>query len=643
MAVRTVEFKVSESGILPSSQQFGGVQGEHRATCVSFTLEEDLFNKISASADGNRVVCRFDAYDGAGGFKSTEPIELVNEPLVFYLDEWQTRFGGNVSVFLVITEIEGDSTKIKGNSTEIKDYLTEMELYSFPAVLRLKNRPDGEAVDGGNYESVSTLAESAKNSAKNAQESAEAAAESLDELLASVPKVDVLEVTDGVEIKVTEKDEVSVAKVSNGKDGADGKDGKDADLSLVANALKGSASGQGFVVAKDVSPLEHEVKVQLSNSSGGGEESVSQTATLNGTMRELLLDEPSSKVHVKFEQVDTYCDGAIVPLVDGEDLKAVADVIVSPAYWYSEQLTLLDITYTITDSTLEWKGTYTSLTDTEAEPEEISGSYTLSSSGQKIIGFYQIYEEPEDNPHYSYGGEYAENSLDIIVSVLANSFSGVAVTVGGKNLLNLEGRSVVNFGGWDATNKRQYQGGKGIILGYAANNYYNGGGNNPIYSVTSNEIRYTLTMGAYGIGVDVKLKPNTEYKLSCSAYYGWAMTLIEFDAEGNFLGTMKNGKTRAETDWGLVYISSSAKGEVVYLTNPQLEYGTVKSEYEPYIEPATYTANADGSVDGVKSIYPSTSVSVEDASTVVNIEYNRDINKAFAELQAAVISLGGNV
>lgn len=78
-------------------------------------------------------------------------------------------------------------------------------------------------------------------------------------------------------------------------------------------------------------------------------------------------------------------------------------------------------------------------------------------------------------------------------------------------------------------------------------------------------------------------------------------------------------------------------------TNPQLEYGTVASEYEPYIEPVTYTANADGSVDGVKSIYPSTSVSVEDASTVVSIEYNRDINKAFAELSAAIISLGGNV
>lgn len=391
---------------------------------------------------------------------------------------------------------------------------------------------------------------------------------------------------------------------------------------IFANALKGSASGQGYVVVKDVSPLEHEIKVQLSNSSGGGEESVSQTATLNGTMRELLLDEPSSKVHVKFEQVDTYCDGAIVPLVDGEDLKAVSEVIFTPAYWYGEQLTLLDITYTITDSTLEWKGTYTSLTNTEAEPEDISGNYTLSSSGQKIIGFYQIYDSPEDNPDHSDGGEYMENSLDIIVSVLANSFSGVAVTVGGKNLFNLETlvQKVLNKeGSW---NKSSY---------------------------------YV---------VSIPFKPNTKYYLKCNGTRTTegGVTIVSVKYEVNT--SIQDAVGIANTTWGAeravttdetgnIYFGFAGTGAVVPSENIvrtqfeaamlQIEEGATATEYEPYIEPVIYTANADGSVDGVKSIYPSTSVSVEDASTVVNIEYNRDINKAFAELQAAVISLGGNV
>lgn len=612
MAVRTVEFKVSESGILPSSQQFGGVQGEHRATCVSFTLEEDLFNKISASSGGNRVVYRFDAYDGAGGVRSTEPLDLVDGALEFYLEEWQTRFGGNVSVFLVITEIKDDST--------------EMELYSFPAVLRLKNRPDGEAVDGENYESVSTLAESAKNSAKNAFESAEAASESLDELLASVPRVDVLEVSDGVEITVTEKNKVSVAKVRNGKDGADGKDGKDADLSPVANALKGSASGQGYVVAKDVSPLEHKVKMQLSNSSGGGVESVSQTATLNGTTRELLLDEPSSKVHVKFEQVDTYCDGAIVPLVDGEDLKAVSEVIFTPAsFTYGEDQAIVDIVYTISGDVLSWKGTASAVWSENTW--DISGSYTLSSSGQKIIGFYQIYDRPEDNPDYSDGGEM-ENTLDIIVSVYKGSFLGVPVTVGGKNLFDVTKNCAVD--NISSSNSVTYDG--DIIT----TNFKSG------LLYINNKKKVVYPAGTYILTV-FPMSENVSMSFWTYDSNGGSEKFLTNANNINNINTPTSSKPFTIDYDFAIGISGNNTSYGTHSFKIQVERGTSASEFEPYVEPVTYTANADGSVDGVKSVYPSTSVSVEDASTVVSIEYNRDINKAFAELSAAIISLGGNV
>ncbi len=636
MAVRTVEFRVSESGILPSSQQFGGVQGEHRATVLVFTLEDDLFEKISASAEGNRVVYRFEAYDGAGGVRATEPLDLVDGALQFYLEEWQTRFGGNVSVFLVITEVMNDST--------------EMELYSFPAVLRLKSRPDGEAVEGENYESVSTLVESAKNSAKNARESAEAATESLDELLASVPDVDVLEVSDGVEITVTEKDKVSVAKVRNGEKGDKGDKGEvgpkgdkgdKGDVGEVslkyahssfANALKGSASGEGYAVAKDVSPLEHEIKVQLSDPSGeiGGEESVSQTATLNGDTRELLLDEPSDKVRVTMEQIDHYCDGAIVPLVDGDDLIAVSEVAVSPALYHGEQLSLLDITYTITDNILSWKGTYTVLTADNGETTEISGSYTLSSSGQKIIGFCQIYDRPEDNPDYSYGGEGVEHSLDIIVSVYKSSFLGVPVTVGGKNLFD-------------------------VAKNCAADNIYINASGEPLVYYDGDVITTYFGNSSVFVNLYRKVKP---YK---AGSYTATLFPVTEGATMNFIlyrGSNKNEEISHKTvgavtgnytysftvDEDFYFTIGGSGGEYrkVYSYRVQLEQDGA-SEYEPYIEPVTYTANADGSVDGVKSVYPSISVSVEDSSTVVNVEYNRDINKAFAELSAAVISLGGNV
>ena len=62
--------------------------------------------------------------------------------------------------------------------------------------------------------------------------------------------------------------------------------------------------------------------------------------------------------------------------------------------------------------------------------------------------------------------------------------------------------------------------------------------------------------------------------------------------------------------------------------------------YEPFIEPTTYTPNADGTVEGVTSLYPSMTL-MTDSGVIIDAEYNRDINKAFAELQNAVINMGG--
>lgn len=75
----------------------------------------------------------------------------------------------------------------------------------------------------------------------------------------------------------------------------------------------------------------------------------------------------------------------------------------------------------------------------------------------------------------------------------------------------------------------------------------------------------------------------------------------------------------------------------------QLEIGSTATDYEPYKECAEYTPNADGTVEGVTSLYPNTTLVTDTEGVLIDCEYNRDINKAFAELQQAIISLGGNV
>lgn len=81
---------------------------------------------------------------------------------------------------------------------------------------------------------------------------------------------------------------------------------------------------------------------------------------------------------------------------------------------------------------------------------------------------------------------------------------------------------------------------------------------------------------------------------------------------------------------------------VYKIKNIMLCYGT-NTEYEPYTEPTTYDISTGGAVEGVTSLYPITTLTSDTEGIVLDVEYNRDINKAFAELQNAVISLGGNI
>ena len=159
MAIKTIEYKVNIAGITPATEQFGGTQGDHRVTVLNFILNPEFHQEIDElGAEGNKVMYRFDVYDGEGGIWSSEPKELEDYTLSMELEERHTRHGGKVTIYLVFTVLSSDCE-------------TEIELYSFPAVLRLKNRPEGTYQDGENYESVTSLAEVSKSNALAAEKS----------------------------------------------------------------------------------------------------------------------------------------------------------------------------------------------------------------------------------------------------------------------------------------------------------------------------------------------------------------------------------------------------------------------------------------------------------------------------------------
>ncbi len=76
--------------------------------------------------------------------------------------------------------------------------------------------------------------------------------------------------------------------------------------------------------------------------------------------------------------------------------------------------------------------------------------------------------------------------------------------------------------------------------------------------------------------------------------------------------------------------------------NIQLELGTAQTAFEPHKEPTTYQMNEDGTVEGVKSIYPSMSLVTDTEGVPLDVTYNVDtkkyIDNKIAEVAAAIIN-----
>ena len=88
----------------------------------------------------------------------------------------------------------------------------------------------------------------------------------------------------------------------------------------------------------------------------------------------------------------------------------------------------------------------------------------------------------------------------------------------------------------------------------------------------------------------------------------------------------------AEKDIVKVQLFSYNVGTKFVFRNFQIELGTTTSAYGSHIEPILYTPNADGTISGVTSLYPTTTLISDTEGVTIKAEYNRDINKAFESL-----------
>lgn len=82
-------------------------------------------------------------------------------------------------------------------------------------------------------------------------------------------------------------------------------------------------------------------------------------------------------------------------------------------------------------------------------------------------------------------------------------------------------------------------------------------------------------------------------------------------------------------------------GSTMTISNGMVEFGTKRTEYEPYAG-ETFTPNTDGTLY-IPSQSPVMTLYTDTNGTNIECEYNRDSNKVIEKLTNAIISLGGNI
>ena len=167
----------------------------------------------------------------------------------------------------------------------------------------------------------------------------------------------------------------------------------------------------------------------------------------------------------------------------------------------------------------------------------------------------------------------------------------------------------------------------------------NGSDNSSFFLVNSKDETFVLKKGTYiggtgvdGIGLSGRILENEKYMGFSSPY-----TLEKDTAFQYIYLRVSKGNSR------------EFSGETVY---PMLMRGTALEEYVEPLEigtKVTLTCGEDeiqttvGEVVKIENVEQGSSIVSDNENVILATEYNRDINIAFAELQQAIISLGGNV
>ena len=394
-----------------------------------------------------------------------------------------------------------------------------------------------------------------------------------------------------------------------------------------ANALKSSKSNTTISIP-DASPIEHEIKVQLISTGGKiplfdfteitfeGSTNVSVPSNIGDLLK------PGRTYTISFDYKFTSSDS--FALGDSYEYVNAAFVGFRTEYLYEANNDEWIEAYAYDDISDEadelLSGSVTEFRHREIQFTVPNEPYWNNDSSIVFMGIYGI-ELGGDN----YGAPMCELKNIMVFegtkySEKITDFSNVNVIRKGKNLFDKNNPNIIN--GYIA-------GTKDIKTSPTSRCIYIPCKPNTMYSVSK------IKSARFVVGFSEDVRPPKIGSI-----------LDRYSAFNNY--TVATVTSKANSKWLVVhYYNRQYDGTVItpeeIMETIQIEENSIATKYEDYVEPVLFPANADGTVNGITPIYPTTVLTTDTEAITVNCEYNRDLNKAFDELYQVIISMGGYV
>ena len=415
------------------------------------------------------------------------------------------------------------------------------------------------------------------------------------------------------------------------------------DSNNLSYALKGNKTSV-VVSMKDVSPIAHNVNIQLKNEDGspcitepqtvieqlkvGTDESDSYNWSDVAPDNIFRLSLPNSGVN-SLKIKGLIQNIAVAPIIDGQIEVGENAEVFWINYLGDDRVWHFNAEFSIVDGVLNFEFSIDHDSDVENGVMESWGSSyeTRLGANQKITGIAIKTNEPDDS--------WVSLSVESLVN------KDVSVKVCGKNLFDksksiIDGMKNETAVGVKATKIMEHD---AIVQCLKPNVEYT-----LSYEIECLSIPEDATLRERAVGLMLRVKGGSvivpiKYK---SLKVG---DVLKYTDNFTLTDEQYNSGTIDILAYGNAYLGADGKTEVypmVVFRNIQIEEGATATECEPFVEPTTYTADENGRLT-LPSVYPSMTVYTKNDGIKVNAQYNRDINKVIKSLVDAVVSLGGKV